>query len=157
MLQGLARPDHPTVRWTTQDQWHVTLRFLGEVPEDDLAGLTEVVRNAAAGSPPRRVELGPLTIRLGRRTLAVPVTGMDDLAAAVAAATETIVADRHARSFRSHLTLARSRGDKPLPPDLAGQALEATWVAEEITLVRSHLGPSGARYETVAVAPLSAS
>ena len=155
MLQGLSRPAHPTVRWTTQDQWHVTLRFLGNVPEGEVEGLTEAVRNAAAGSPPRPVVLGPLTIRLGRRTLAVPVTGMDDLAAAVVAATEAIVADRHARSFRSHLTLARSRGDKRLPPDLAGQALEATWVAEEITLVRSHLGPSGARYETVTAAPLT--
>jgi len=157
ILEGLARADHPTVRWTTRDQWHVTLRFFGAVPEDELEELTEAVGEAAAGSPRRRVELGPLTIRLGRRALAVPVAGLDDLAAAVVAATGAIGADDEARPFRSHLTLARSRGGKPLPRDLAGQPVRATWVADEITLVRSHLGPGGARYETLTVAPLRAS
>jgi 2'-5' RNA ligase len=85
------------------------------------------------------------------------VAGLDDLAAAVVAATGAIGADDEARPFRSHLTLARSRGGKPLPRDLAGQPVRATWVADEITLVRSHLGPGGARYETLTVAPLRAS
>jgi 2'-5' RNA ligase len=138
------------VRWTTRDQWHVTLRFLGEVPDDDLAEVTKAVQEAAAGSPPRRVELGPLTIRLGRRALAVPVAGLDDLAAAVGD-------DPEARHFRGHLTLARSRGGRPLPAALAGQPVRSEWVVDEITLVRSYLGPAGPRYETLTVAPLRAS
>jgi 2'-5' RNA ligase len=28
-LQALERPDIPRLRWTTPEQWHVTLRFLG--------------------------------------------------------------------------------------------------------------------------------
>ena len=32
-VAGLARPERPGVRWTTQPQWHVTLRFLGGVDE----------------------------------------------------------------------------------------------------------------------------
>ena len=31
MLLGLDRPEGPELRWTTEPQWHVTLRFLGEV------------------------------------------------------------------------------------------------------------------------------
>src|ERR1700674_5370013 len=30
-LDDLARPEMAGVRWTTIDQWHVTLRFLGEL------------------------------------------------------------------------------------------------------------------------------
>ncbi len=35
-LRGLERPARPGVRWTTADQWHVTLRFLGEMEDPDL-------------------------------------------------------------------------------------------------------------------------
>jgi 2'-5' RNA ligase len=155
-LEGLAQPDHQTVRWTTRDQWHVTLRFLGEVPEEDLAEVTQAVQEVAARSRPRRVELGPLTIRLGRRALAVPVAGLDDLAAAVVTATRAIGEDPEARRFRGHVTLARSRGGRPLPPALAGQPVRSGWVADEITLVRSYLGHGGPRYETLTVAALAA-
>ena len=30
-LRGLARPQQTGLRWTTEDQWHVTLRFFGGV------------------------------------------------------------------------------------------------------------------------------
>jgi 2'-5' RNA ligase len=35
-LAALDRPTRPGIRWTTEDQWHVTLRFLGEVGEEEL-------------------------------------------------------------------------------------------------------------------------
>ena len=41
MLLGLDRPEGPDLRWTTEPQWHVTLRFLGDV--DDPGPVTEAL------------------------------------------------------------------------------------------------------------------
>ena len=30
-LGRLQHPEHPAIRWSPPSQWHVTLRFLGEV------------------------------------------------------------------------------------------------------------------------------
>jgi 2'-5' RNA ligase len=155
VLAGLARPDHPSIRWTTADQWHVTLRFLGAVDEGDLPALTATLGEVGRRLPPRRAHLGPATVRLGRGTLAVPVGGVDDLGAAVAAATRDVGRPPERRTFAGHLTLARARGQRPVPAALVGSPMAATWTVDEVVLVRSHLDHHGARYETVVAVPLT--
>src|SRR4051794_16312682 len=96
-IAALDRPDTPSVRWTGREQWHITLRFLGEVdgpPEDLLEPL--------AALAPAPVTFGPTTERLSGRVLVIPVHGLDDLATAVADPAQT-------RPFHGHLTLARAR------------------------------------------------
>src|SRR4051812_28143169 len=104
MLATLDRPDVPGLRWTEPDQWHVTLRFFGDADPDEIGPLPQ----------PRGVTavLGPATVRLGRHVLAVPVAGLEELAAAWP----------QDRPFRGHLTLARSRRE-PVPPRLVGVSL----------------------------------
>ena len=135
-IERLDRPEHAAVRWTTKDQWHITLRFHGEVAEDDVPGVVEGLHELGAITAPRVVTLGPDTRRVRRSVLVIPVMGLDDL------------------TDRAHLTVARARGNGPLPSELAGLPLQATWHVDEITLVRSHLEPTGARYETLATVPL---
>ena len=149
VLAGLPRPEHPGVRWTTEDQWHVTLRFLGEVADDDVPLLLDALRGAGTEAAPRVASLGPATTRLGATNLVVPVAGVDDLAEAVRTATTPFGAPPEARPFAGHLTVARGRGGRRIPTVLAGQAVSASWTVEEVALVRSHLGQS-ARYETLA-------
>lgn len=134
-IERFERPEHDAVRWTTREQWHVTLHFYGEVPEDDLPRLVDALHATAA--PPRSVTLGPVTRRIRRNVLVVPVTGLDDL------------------TDHAHLTLARARGSSTLPLSLAGLPIEASWLVNEIALVRSHLEPTGARYETLATVALT--
>src|SRR5271169_1704692 len=87
----LPRPELASLRWTTEDQWHITLRFLGEVEEpgavaDALKEVPEALR--AAGVEEVEADLGAATAWCrGRRILHVPVAGLDDLARAVATAT----------------------------------------------------------------------
>ncbi len=146
VLAALERPDLPTVRWTGPGQWHVTLRFFGEVPDDDAPALSDL---SSVGLVP--VDLGPVTARLGRAVLAVPVTGLEALATAVGGER-----DRRGRPFRGHLTLARAkRSGGSIPASLAGSPAAAPWVVDEVTLVRSHLGGGPARYEIVARVPLA--
>lgn len=134
-LERFERPEHAAVRWTTRDQWHVTLRFHGDVPEHDVPALVDGLRAIVA--PARSVTLGPATTRVRRNVLVAPVAGLEDLTA------------------HAHLTLARSRGRGALPISLTGLPIEATWLVDDLTLVRSHLEPTGARYETIATAALT--
>jgi 2'-5' RNA ligase len=135
VLESLARPEVPGLRWTTRDLWHVTLRFHGAV---DDARVPELL----AELPPldAEVTLGPATARLGRSVLVVPVAGLDEVAAAV----------RHPDDgpFRGHLTLARMRRGS-VPSAVVGTEVSARWRARRATLVASETHPSGARYRIV--------
>ena len=99
-----TRPERPDVRWTTRPQWHVTLRFLGEVADP-----VPVV--AALDAAPRRLRghAGACGGRLGRGVVMVPVGGLEALAGEVAAATAAIGRPPERRPFAGHLTLARVR------------------------------------------------
>ena len=141
-LAMLRRPPLPGIRWTTRAQWHITLRFLGEVP--DPAPVVEALDAAPLG-PPRDVELGPAVVLLGHRVLCVPVAGLDDVAAAVVRATASLGRPPEKRRFRGHLTLARvARGD---PSWVTGEEIASSFRADAVSLVQSRLHPTGAHYE----------
>lgn len=146
-LNGLERPDVDGLRWTTADQWHVTLRFLGDA--DDGAAKEAFGRMSAGG--PTTAELGPVTGCFGRRVLHVPVAGLKELAAAAVVATADVGTAPDSRPFTGHVTLARARERRgvDLRP-LAGMAVTGRWEVGEVTLVASHLGGRGpSRYEVV--------
>jgi 2'-5' RNA ligase len=148
-LDALERPERPGLRWTTEAQWHVTLRFFGRV--DGGFGvvspqLAEVAGRWAGGAV--RAVAGPSTRRLGDAVWVLPVDGLAPLADAVAAATAEIGEPVPSRPFRGHVTLGRARRPAGLR-DLPGGAIEAAWDVEEITLVSSELHPAGARYSIV--------
>lgn len=144
-IAALSRPDVPGLRWTTRDQWHVTLRFLGQVDDADV--VVDAVRSIEASAT--EVTVGPTLGRFGRRILHVPTHGLGEIAAATISATSHIGAPPEPRPFRGHLTLARSqRGDTDLRA-LATSPLAGRFRADEVTLVQSHLGGGGARYEVI--------
>jgi RNA 2',3'-cyclic 3'-phosphodiesterase len=152
-LRALERPPRPGLRWTTEDQWHVTLRFLGEM---DTAG-EEALRARLAGIAGEvsavEATAGPRPRSLGPGVWVLPVAGLGDLAAPIAAATPDLGQPPPRRRYRGHLTLARARRPgllRGLPED----PLTDAWTVNDITLVRSHLGSTGARYDVVGRWPL---
>ncbi|HVM01677.1 MAG TPA: 2'-5' RNA ligase family protein, partial [Acidimicrobiales bacterium] len=101
-----AHPEQArALRWTGPEQWHVTLRFLGDAGLDEAARAFRAVAAPARPGPATAV-LGPATGRFGRRVLHLPVAGLDDLAAAVVAATAGVGEPPEDRPFAGHLTLA---------------------------------------------------
>ena len=148
-IEGLPRPDVPGLRWTHREQWHVTLRFLGQVPEPGPVG--EALAAVASSSAPAEAVLGPRVDRFGRRLLHLPVSGLDRLAPAVVSATSGMGRPPDDRPFAGHVTLARvaDRKSVDLRP-LTGAGVSGRWPVNEIVLVRSDLSPAGARYEVVA-------
>jgi len=143
-LRAMPRPEVTGVRWSTEDQWHVTLRFLGEV--DGTNGVVAAL--AAASLPAATVQLGPRVERFTSSIAALPVRGVEALAVAVADAVRPLDDE-----FRGHLTVARSRR-RPIPDEVLGGLLTARWAVREVALVRSELHPHGARYEDVARFPV---
>jgi 2'-5' RNA ligase len=147
----------PILRWTTRDQWHVTLLFLGEVAD---GGLVDAVTSAIGeleGSGAVDALLGPATAWFpGRRVLQVPVSGLESLNERVRVALRPVGvlrnADRH-ESFHGHLTMARVRAKSrvrgPVADDLSGMPISATWRVTSLNLVSSTLHPQGSRYEDV--------
>jgi 2'-5' RNA ligase len=153
-LAALERPVLDGVRWTARDQWHITLRFFGEV--DDAAPVEQALHEGVAQVPSTVAALGPSVRRVGAMLWA-PVGGLDDLAAAVVDATALLGAPPERRPFRGHITLARQRHRGRGAPlrDAQGQALSGSWTVASIELVRSHLGRGGSQYETIARLPIA--
>jgi RNA 2',3'-cyclic 3'-phosphodiesterase len=134
------------VRWVPPHQWHVTLRFLGEVDED-----AAVAAVSTLAAPRATAAIGPRVSRLGRDVVCLPVTGLDDLATAVLAAT-TDLGRPDGRPFVGHLTLARLRHRAAC--GLTGTPVDLVVPVDEVILVRSTLAPEGAVHEPVLTVPL---
>lgn len=158
LVEGLPRPNLPKLRWTTREQWHVTLRFLGEVADpgpvaEALTGVSAALRQVSAEEV--EVALGPAVAWFtGRRILQVPVTGAEVLADVVIATTASFGEPPEPGPFTGHLTLARVRGPGKGPANLAGTPVRASWKVDEIALVSSTLGTGGAHYEILEKLPL---
>lgn len=143
-LRRLPRPEERGVRWVPPEQWHVTLRFLGNCDRDEVAA-----RLHGAEVPGGVARLGPAVEWLGPQ-LVVPVTGVDELAAAVQRATDGI-GDPPGPRFRGHLTIARTR--RSACSTLLGHPVDGSFPVAEIALVRSELTSDGPRYTRVAIFP----
>ncbi|MET9553385.1 RNA 2',3'-cyclic phosphodiesterase [Streptomyces sp. NPDC006645] len=163
-LRGLPGADE--LRWTGLDGWHFTLAFMGEVDERLVPELGERLERAA-----RRT--GAFTLRLrggghfgGRALWAGAAGGIAELRRlaerADAAARRTGLPMEEHRTYRPHLTLARTRTDTDLRPYAAAlDGFEGSpWEVGELALVRSRLPVAGVpgerpRYETLLRCPVA--
>jgi RNA 2',3'-cyclic 3'-phosphodiesterase len=157
----------PDLRWAGQERWHVTLAFLGEVPDDKLDELTRRLERAASRHSAQELMIargGAFPNRKRARVLVARIEGDQPAVTALAALAASVAAGARragapppdeGRRYRPHLTLARCRE----PADLSElvDALSAfhgeAWRLVEIHLVRSHVGPQP-WYETLATWPL---
>jgi 2'-5' RNA ligase len=146
-LTALPRKDQRGVRFVRPENWHITLRFLGDAQVDDVVEALDGVSLAAA-----RAQLGPVVDVLAERVLVVPVGGLDELARIVTRRTRNL-GQPPPKRFAAHLTLARVKRRARMPHAL-GVPFSAAFAVEEVALVQSRLDPDGARYETIATWPL---
>ena len=147
-LESLDRPDVPGLRWTAPEQWHLTVRFLGQ---EDPSLVIPALRDARL--PVTHVRLGPRVRRLSGRVAMVPATGLADLARVVRHCTKKLGVPID-RRFGGHVTLARWRGKGSLPVAAVGQDFEETFVVHEINLMRSVLDTQGAIHTSLARFPV---
>jgi 2'-5' RNA ligase len=152
LVSGLAvaQPPQPgrSLRLAPPDEWHLTLAFLGEVPDEAApaagAAIDTAVRTVAA--PEVRLAGGG---RFGRGKFTVvwtglrgDLTGLGDLANAIRRQLKAARLPFDPKPYRPHLTLARPADRLPaeaLAADLAAlRAYEGpTWAVGPVALVRS--------------------
>jgi 2'-5' RNA ligase len=157
LLSALDLGSGHGLRVVGPEQWHVTLRFLGEVEDDRVPELSDALGRAAADLPGfLQCRLGPTTAWFsGDRVLQIPVVGLDELAGAVRVATLPVVPDAgdRAPAFQGHLTLARSKGRRDGASErraLAGIPVAAAFEVRSFDLVASRLTDVGPRYTPLA-------
>ena len=146
-LTALRRKDQRGVRFVRPENWHITLRFLGEADPADVVDAME-----GWHAPTIRVTLGPAVDVLAGRMLGIPAGGVDALADSVVAQTRDI-GEPPRKHFVAHLTIARTKRNVPMPSTL-GAHFDGTFDVDEIALVHSRLHPDGARYDTLETWPL---
>ncbi len=165
---GSLRVAQLPVRWVQADALHLTLKFLGEVPERQVGAIEAALDRVAASVPAFDLELrglggfpkleNPRVVWVGVH--APPELGR--LASAVEQAMAELGFPREGRPFAPHLTLGRAERDarasafRQLPRLAAEFDFSARISARSIDLMRSHLSPRGARYERLHAAPLAA-
>lgn len=144
-------------RWTNPKQYHLTVRFIGEVDRD--AGRDYEEALAGLSVPPVTVQpygLDVLPARRHPRVVMVGVKRSDDLVRlyeSVSRRLEDAGLDPETRDYRPHLTLARIDDPDPEAVHEVMRAVEPVEVpafeADTLILYRSHLGPNGATHEPV--------
>lgn len=158
----------PALRVVAPESLHVTLAFLGYLPEREIERLGEIVRGLGTAAPRLRLENPVAKPSLRRpRLFALP-------AIAPAASTlqrelgEKLVAERlyrpETRPFWPHVTVARVRSGprgsrRPAaverPPGALPKRLLEPALCVRVTLYRSVLQPQGSRYTPLAQVELS--
>lgn len=151
----------PGLRWTRPEQWHLTLAFLGDVPDDEVPTLTDALA-AVVGDAPMSLRLaggGCFGTRVLWVGLAGDVHALRTLAADLSGAAIGCGIALEDQSFRPHLTLARAGREKadlrPAAAELA-QVVGPPWDVTAVQLMHSRLnaGPGGsALHQPIATWP----
>lgn len=139
------------VRWESRDKFHVTLRFLGDVEESRLAGISADIGSAVCGS--RQVESGFSDLCLfpgskNPRVLALGLLKSEQFQVLFDRVQSAVLQNgfkMEERKFLPHVTLGRIRGSfeglRRIP-----RPGETEFSITKIGLMQSELGPRGSRY-----------
>ena len=168
---------HVRIGWAQPASMHLTVKFLGDTPEDTLAALRPAIEQVAAGHPailvpiarigafprlqqPRVLWAGPLeSWEQGREAVRVQA-----LSQAVEAACQAVGLAPEGRPFSPHVTLARIKeGERQV-----GQALAQSGVLDQpvtmgmlsikrLIMMKSELRPTGPVYSMLWDCPLASS
>ena len=154
------------VRWIPLEQLHLTVKFLGEVADGDVAAVSEAMESAAAESKPFVMRVGECGCFPERGAVRIVWTkGVEEkgllagCVAAVEAQIEPLGFPREHRPFAAHITIGRVREDRSqgkvrtLVQAHSGKVVQQDVLS--LTLMSSALSPKGSTYTVVSRAKLS--
>jgi 2'-5' RNA ligase len=146
-------------KWTRPEGRHLTLKFLGNVPDEHRPAIESVVADVAARHTPFEAafaEIGGFPNLRRPRVLWIGVAS-DELERIAADLEEGFVPlgfEKEERPFRGHLTLARF--PRPSVQELPSVDVpDDPFVVDELVLFESKLHPKGARYIALARSTLA--
>jgi len=165
LLKAL-RAVSPQTRWVRPENLHLTLKFMGEVPETKLAAIRSALASVHSDQP-TTVDFRGLGFFPNEKRPRVLWAGIEaspnlkTLAAEIDRAAEKLGIPREQRPFAPHLTLARF--EPPELPEKLRSAIQENAAREfgsfrtnQYLLIESKLKPSGAGYTTLESFPFAA-
>lgn len=163
-LQVLDR----AIRWTRPEHIHLTLKFLGEVPDAIVADACKATIATAAGLPPVRLEVRGVgcfppsgSARIVWAGISGPPTELISCHRACEEVFEELGFPREDRDFRPHLTIGRSRDSRGAREVRAAigelkDCAVGSFTASELVVFESMLSSSGPTYTALARARFGA-
>jgi 2'-5' RNA ligase len=165
-LIGILRSAGADVKWVEAENLHLTLQFLGEVPEAEIAAVCKAVEKGAAQMQPFDLEVRdagafpnsnrPRTLWIGAKSGSDQMAQLHDL---VALELADLGYQDEDRRFVAHLTIGRTRSGKNAAE--LGRLLKqnADFFAgrmrvQKATVFASKLGRGGPIYTVLSTAPL---
>lgn len=150
----------PGVRWVDPASLHLTLAFLGELDDEALAAAMTATEKAATASAPFTLRTGALGTFGPQRAPSVIWIGIEGETKRLLAVQDALAQyledtgfPREQRPFSPHLTLARLKIS--LQPEALTRlqtllreppSTHTSWRVGAISVMKSELGRSGARY-----------
>jgi 2'-5' RNA ligase len=164
-----GRLPHARIRWTRPEQFHLTLRFLGNVVAQGVPSLTEAVAAACKPFAPLRLRAARLGVFPNARRPRVIWVGLEDssgqlvtLQRAIQAATQEFSVEAPEANFAGHVTLGRVKEIRRKETEALASAVADSaekswgeWTAERVEIFRSDLSTEGAVHVRVANADLT--
>jgi 2'-5' RNA ligase len=169
--QGLARAQDDlrsrigstAAGWTRPEQFHLTLKFLGNVNAVEVPTLSESLCRAFATFSPLQITCAGTGFFPNARRPRIVWAGLSGLEyalgslhAAAEGASAPFTKEEPENRFHAHVTIARV---KLASPALSGEMAQwsehyqnhifGTWKGSEIALMKSQLSPKGATYSAV--------
>ncbi len=171
-LQERLKGEAPrgSVRWIRSEGIHLTLKFLGDVPADQIGEITRALQNSCQGFAPFSLSCGELGCFPNLKRPRVVWVGIQEetgILARLQKAIEEHVAPlgypTEKRKFSPHLTLGRvqrrvSSDDLRRLGELVGTSeigMLGRMEVRSVNLMRSDLRPSGAVYTRLAEVELT--
>jgi 2'-5' RNA ligase len=159
------RPLSRSIRWVRPEGLHLTLKFLGEIPGEQLDDIFAALETALSGRPPVRFRLSGLGgfPNLRRpRVLWIGVSEggepLGELAGIVEKALIPCGFPPEKRPFSAHLTLGRVRSPRGLQAVLdrlpAVEYDSGPITAGAVKVMKSRLKPTGAEYSALKIIEL---
>ncbi len=155
-MRGELEPYAGNLRWVRSESIHLTLKFLGEVPQPRLGAIEDrlgTIRRAAFKVSVSSVGFFPNIGAARVLWVGVSSNAVEQLAADVDEQMIELDFLPERRKFKPHLTLARSRGNGRINPKLVQAADRfrnsdfGEFTVDRFHLYESRLNPSGAVYK----------
>jgi 2'-5' RNA ligase len=148
----LAQTAEERVRWTPEEQVHLTLQFLGNISPAEVERIQGALAGLARTLHLRAEGLGGFPPSRNPRVIWVGLAGDVDELKSLHASIEQATGRKEERAFHPHLTIGRVREGRKLNVKLEPWKAKyfGEWEIRELLLMQSKLSPKGATHSVLA-------